>query len=702
MTIFHVLYFIFSSIAVAGIIYIQFIWKPDEETQKYFVATPVERVIQPVRGNILADDGRPLALAIPNYHITLDCSIRKKDFDDNRTKKNFRERVPVEGGKDSVCRLTGIEMERLWRQKARQMCDGLGKLLGKNGQEIYQELISRRDAGRRTQYSLARFIDYETMMAIRELPLAREGRNKSGLIIDEETVRDYPYGSLARKTIGYLPKKGNPEGSKTGIEYSYDSLLRGTPGLESLIRADGKQRIVDHRSKRIKVEDGFDILTTLNVDIQNICDRELRKTFATRNDIEGGCMMVMDVESGAIKAMVNLKRDNDGIYRENYNYAVLYKGATGSVFKAASLMALLEDGKVELNDTVSTYGGVYQFPGWKCDDRMHTGPKYYPDQRICIGEGLEISSNIVFSTLVYNHYRQHPEQFRDHLHHFHLDENFDFDIEGLQSPYIPSPGEASWSGSTLPNISIGSSIDLCPLHTLTFYNAIAGRGRMMRPYLVSSVMKEGKVMEEKGPVEIDKRICRKDVADSLIKGLCRVTEGKKGTAYYAFLRAPYRFAGKTGTGRLTFTDANGRTITNDRGKTKNIGSFVGFFPAEKPKYTIMAVGYQDVRLASLYGSVFSYTVRAVADALYAMDDENGAEIAGRANIGKSKAEIPVISASDTPLVPDVKGRGLADAIWMIENSGYRCEYEGTGSVRSQSPSAKTRYTKGNTVKIILK
>ncbi|MCR4566045.1 MAG: PASTA domain-containing protein [Bacteroidales bacterium] len=701
MTFFHVIYFFCSLIAIYGIIHIQFFWQPDEKTQNSFRALPQERVVKPIRGNILASDGRPLALAIPNYHITIDCAIRKNEFDEKRTEKFFKETIKV-GRRDSVCFRTGIEMERIWRQKAREMCLGIGKLIGKDGQALYAEIITRRESGRKRQFKLAEFIDYETKEAIRKLPLAREGRYKSGLIIDEEIVRDYPYGTLARKTIGFLPKKGNPDGSKTGIEYSYDSLLRGTPGLESLIRADGKQQIVDHRSKRIPVQDGYDVRTTLDVDIQNICERELRKTFATRGDIEGGCMMVMEVATGAIKAMVNLKRDKDGLYRENYNYAVLYKGATGSVFKAASLMALLEDGKVSLNDTVSTYGGVYQFQGWKCDDQMHTGVKYYPNKRICIGEGLEISSNIVFSTLVHQHYRQHPEQFRDRLHAFHLDENFEFDIEGLQKPIIPRPGERSWSGSTMPNIAIGSSIDLCPLHTLTFYNAIAGRGRMMKPYLVEAIQKDGKTFETIGPKAIDEHICRKEVADTLIKGLCRVTEGKKGTAYWAFRNAPYRFAGKTGTGRLTIYDEKGRPITNLGGKTKNIGTFIGFFPAENPKYTLMAVGYQDISLASLYGSVFAYTVRAVADALYAMDMENGAIIKGRGRIGKSDKGIPVISASDTPLVPDVKDRGLSDAIWMIENSGYTCEFEGIGRVRSQSPAAGARHPKGNVVKIVLK
>lgn len=701
MTYFHAIYFLLSLIAIYGVIHIQFFWQPDEKTKIFFLAHPQERVIQPIRGNILAADGRPLALAIPNYHITIDCGIRKQEFDDKRTEKYFRETIKV-GKRDSVCRRTGAEMERSWREKAHQMCQGIGKLIGKDGQALYAEIIARRESGKKSQFKIAEFIDYDTKEAIRKLPLACEGRYKSGLIIEEESVRDYPYGTLARKTIGYLPKKGNPDGSKTGIEYTYDSLLRGTPGLESLIHADGKQQIVDHRSKRIPVQDGYDIRTTLDVDIQNLCDRELRKTFATRSDIEGGCMMVMEVATGAIKAMVNLKRDNDNLYRENYNYAVLYKGATGSVFKAASLMALLEDGKVALNDTVSTYGGVFQFPGWKCDDQMHTGVKHYPDKRICIGEGLEISSNIVFSTLIYQHYRQHPEQFRDHLHAFHLDENFEFDIQGLQNPIIPRPGESSWSGSTMPNIAIGSSIDLCPLHTLTFYNAIAGRGRMMKPYLVEAVQKEGKDIQKIDPVVIDEHICRKEIADTLIKGLCRVTEGKKGTAYWAFRNAPYRFAGKTGTGRLTIYDEKGRPITNLGGKTKNIGTFIGFFPAENPKYTLMAVGYQDVSAASLYGSVFAYTVRAVADALYAMDAENGETLKGRSRIGKSNKEIPVISAADTPLVPDLKDHGLADAVWMIENSGYKCEYEGMGRVRSQSPAAGTRYNKGNVVKIVLK
>ena len=706
MSIFHAIYFVLSLIAIWGIIKIQFIWKPDEKTQVFFLAQPQERIIQPVRGNILAEDGRPLALAIPNYHITIDCSIRKKDFDEKRTEKFFRESIPVPGKRDSVCRLTGSEMERLWRQKAWEMCAGLGRLLGKDGQALYREIISRREAGssRQNHIKIAEFIDYETMDAIRRLPLAREGRYKSGLIIDEETVRNYPYGSLARKTIGYLPKKGNPDGSKTGIEYSFDSLLRGTPGVESLIRADGGQQIVDHRSKRIKVKDGCDIRTTLDVDIQNICDRELRKTLGARADIEGGCMMVMDVATGAIKAMVNLKKDKDGIFRENYNYAVLYKGATGSVFKAATLMALLEDNRIALNDTVSTYGGIYHFPGnWTCDDRAHTSVQRYPSRRICVGEGLEISSNVVFSTLAYHNYQNDPERFRNLLHRFHLDENFDFDIEGLQRPYIPMPGDKAWSKSALPNIAIGSSIDLCPLHTLTFYNAIAGRGRMMKPYLVEAVEKDGKTVRRIKPTVLDEQICRKEVADSLIKGLCRVTKGRNGTASEYFRNTPYIFAGKTGTGRLAFQDEQGRSVTNVGGKTKNIGTFVGFFPAENPKYSLMAVGYQDgAWLGSLYGSVFARTVRNVADALYAMDGQNGPVISGRGSIGDSRRQMPTLSASDTPLVPDVKGCGLSDAIWMIENSGYRCEYEGTGRVRSQSPAAGTRYNKGNCIKIVLR
>lgn len=702
MTAFHVIYFLLSLVAIYGIINIQFIWKPDEKTQKYFRALPHERVIKPVRGNILATDGRPIALAIPNYHITIDCSIRKQEFDDKRTERDFRDIIKRPGKRDSICNRTGSEMERIWREKAHQMCMQMGPLLGKNGQEIYNEIISRRDSGKKSQYKVAEFIDYETVEAIRQLPLANEGRFKSGLIIDEEIVRDYPYGALARKTIGFLPKKGNPDGSKTGIEFSYDSLLRGTTGLEYLIHADGGRQIVDHRSKRIPVKNGYDVRTTLNIDTQNLCDRELRKIFSSRTDVEGGCMMVMEVATGAIRAMVNLKRDKDGNYRENYNYAVLYKGATGSVFKAATLMALMEDGKIALNDTVSTFGGVREFHKWKCDDRLHTSLNAYPNRRICVGEGLEISSNIVFASLVYDNYQQEPDRFRDLLHQFHLDENFDFDISGLQKPYIPRKKDKIWSGSTLPNIAIGSSIDLCPLHTLTFYNAIAGRGRMMKPYLVEAILKEGKVVQNFDPTVIDEQICRKDVVDTLIRGLCRVTEGKKGTAREAFRKAPYRMAGKTGTGRLTFQDKNGRTVTRDGNLTKNIGTFVGFFPAENPQYTIIAVGYQDINAASLYGNIFAHAVRKVADVLYAMNPENAEVIKGEGRIEKSQKEIPVISAADTPLVPDVKERGLSDAIWMIENSGYICEYEGIGRVQSQSPAAGTRHAKGKVVKIVLK
>ncbi|MBP5397288.1 MAG: transpeptidase family protein [Bacteroidales bacterium] len=700
MGVFHVVYFLLAALSIAAIIHIQFFWKPDEKTKVFFLPRMEERVIHPERGSILARDGRPMAMAVPNYHVIIDCAIRKGEFEENWKEKQFTYHYKV-GRRDSTVRLTGKEMEQIWRENARKLCEGLEKILGgKSADRLYREIINGREHNCRT-LKLAEFIDHESMLAIKELPLARDGRYKGGVIFEEESVREYPYGSLARRTIGYLPKKGNISGNKTGIEYSYDSLLRGTPGWEKLMNADGGQKIVDHRSRPIRVKDGYDVRTTLDVDMQNLCDRELRKTFALRDDIEGGCMLIMEVATGAIRAMVNLKKNEQGEYVENYNYAVLYKGATGSVFKAATLMALLEDGKVHLRDTVPTYGGIYKFQGWTCDDTQHTGKSRYPSGRICIGEGLEISSNIVFSTLVWQHYREHPTDYTGALHRFHLDENFDFDIHGLPAPIIPQPGQPNWSGSTLPNISIGSSIDLTPLHTLTFYNAIAGRGRMMKPYLVEAIEKEGKVVHHIDPVCIDRSICSKSTADTLTKGLCRVTEGKNGTAYWSFRHAPYRFAGKTGTGRLTIYDKNGRPVTNIDGATKNIGTFIGFFPAEAPKYTVMAVGYQEVRRVSLYGSVFANTVRAVCDNLWAMDCMNGEKIKERrGSLERSRRE--QMTAHENGVVPDLKGHGLDEALYELENNGYTCEYSGVGRVAGQSPAAGSRLSKGSTVRIVLK
>lgn len=698
--VFHVVYFFLSLLAVAAIIHIQFFWKPDEKTKVYFLPRVEERVIRPVRGSILACDGRPMALAVPRYHVIIDCAIRKKEFEEKWDKKDFPYKYK-NGRKDSTVRLSGREMEQIWRENARQFCEGLERILaGKGASQLYRDIIRGRERNIR-MLKLAEFIDHETMLAIRELPLARDGRYKGGVVLEEESIREYPYGSLARRTIGYLPKKGNVSGNKTGIEYSYDSLLRGTPGWEKLMNSDGKRKIVDHRSRPIRVKDGYDVRTTLNVDMQNLCDRELRKSFSKRSDVEGGCMLIMEVATGAIRAMVNLKKNEQGEYVENYNYAVLYKGATGSVFKAATLMALLEDGKVQLNDTVPTYGGIYKFQGWTCDDTQHTGKSRYPSGRICIGEGLEISSNIVFSTLVWKYYREHPTDFTQALHRFHLDENFDFDIHGLPQPVIPRPGQPNWSGSTLPNISIGSSIDLTPLHTLTFYNAIAGRGRMMKPYLVEAIEKDGEVVHRIDPVCIDRAICSKATADTLTKGLCRVTEGKNGTAYWHFRNAPYRFAGKTGTGRLTFYDKNGRPVTNIDGATKNIGTFIGFFPAQAPKYTVMAVGYQELRSNSLYGSVFAETVRAVCDNLWAMDSMNGEVIKERrGGLEYSRREKTDLCENGT--VPDLRGHGLDEALFELENNGYTCEYNGVGLVRSQIPAAGTRLPRGGTVRIVLK
>lgn len=573
---------------------------------------------------------------------------------------------------------------------------------------IFKSIMDGRRKGNK-YLRLGTDIDRGTLLKLESLPLMEEGRYKSGIIVEKHDSRKYPYGTLARRTIGYVKdnssQKEDEKGrSHIGIEGKYDYVLHGKEGEIWLKPTDNKEKIQNYDSTYVKPVDGLDVRTTLDITLQDIVDKAMRKQMSANPKIEDGCAVFMDVRTGAIRAMVNLtKSPKDSSLNEVYNMAIGYGANPGSVFKTTTLMTALEDGYIKsLDDEIPTNEG--KLPGYPQDDHVKNLVK------ISILHGFEISSNYVFRYLATNNYSDNPKRFMDKLYMYKLGQAFDFDLEGLREPVLPSPDSKSWSSTDLGSVAIGYSVRETPLHTLTFYNAIANKGRMMKPYLVESIEKDGVVKTKKGPSVLNASICSRATADTLLRALKAVTS--EGTAY-RLKGAKLTVAGKTGTARQSLSkeeiekygrDPKDNTQTAD-GSYHNLATFVGFFPADNPKYSAIICMNSSLIRGSLYGGVGpASAMREIVDAIYTLDPEWGAEVTAMAKVpvmGEDK-EMTVRSDMKNPIVPDIIGLGLKDAIFIIENSGLKCSYSGTGHVSSQNPKAGTKVADGSTITFNLK
>ena len=673
-------------VLVLRIAYIQWIYKPDPELEKYLTSSVRKELTDPVRGSIMAMDGRLLASSTPMYQIYMDCTVQKKKFSS-------------EGRKGEI-------KEKEWLDKARELSAGLASIYMDRSAEEYYRLISRGRRDGRMYVKIGYQIDHGVLQKVKSLPLFNEGGFKGGIIIEKIDTRQYPYGSLARRTIGYVKDNNVTSGNNLiGLEGKYNYLLHGREGVQWLRRTDNHGWIADYDSTIVKVTDGQDIRTTIDIDIQDIADRALRDRIKDVEDVEGGCAIVMDVHTGAIRAMANLKRDEDGNLREIYNYAIGTAGEPGSVFKLASLMTLIEEGKVKLEDKVPTFRGKWPYK----DERIPDDPylKEWKDNEISISDALKISSNNVFRYLVRENYGDRPKHFIDKLYEYKLNEKFDFDIAGLATPDIPSPGADTkvWSGTTLESVAVGYSISETPLHILTFYNGIANNGKLMRPYLVESIEKDGKTVKRLGPAVMNGSICSKATADTLTRALKKVVT--EGTGRYAFRNAACAVAGKTGTARITFEfERNGKKVVgyqDDQGRKKHQATFVGFFPADDPQYTAIVVMYSKLGRHNLYGSFGVPAFKRIVDEIYALGDGIwGEDMKDNGNMPEMTVHGTDASDYGIDEIPDVRGMGLKDAVYTIESCGYVCRFEGIGHVSRQVPAPGTKAGKGTAVHITLK
>ena len=663
LSVLYVLCLIVVLFLIGRLIYIQAFWKPDPTIESLVTPHSQKVSIDPDRGAILAEDGRLLAMTVPSYDIHMDCTVQSDKEDE-------------------------------WQRKAAELAEGLAGILQDKSADQYLQLIRNGRKARNGYLRICSGIDHKKYVRIAALPLFNEGKFRGGFISEREMVRMYPYGKLARRTIGFVRNNKSTVGNKNvGIEGKFDYRLHGKEGEQYVRITDNNTKVQDFGKDYRPAEDGMDVKTTLNIDYQDIADRALRSKIEGEPDIEGGCLVLMEVETGAIRAMVNLLRDTtSNTMEEIQNLAIGRRGEPGSVFKTVTLTSVLSDyfsskDSVTLDKKIPTNRGHVKNANfkWRDDHVDRFGSE------ISIIDGFKISSNYVFATLAIEYYSSKPQKYIDNVYMYKLGEAFDFDLDGLRTPEIPRPGTAAWSGNTtLGSIGFGYSTGETPLHILTFYNALANRGKMMRPYLVEDIEQHGSIIEKRGPSVLNASICPAWVADTVKRALSAVTE--EGTARKL---KNNNIAGKTGTSFAVIeTNADPKNPYKDKyGRQKYQGTFVGFFPIEEPKYSIICTVYSKPTSKSFQGGGLpADAVKEVVDKIHDIDPYWVTSIGRSGEMSRMQQEDIAVTQGE---VPDVKGYGLMDAIYAIENAGFKCSYSGTGHVKTQS-------TEGNIVHIVLK
>lgn len=643
------------------------------------------------RGDIWASDGRILATSVPFYELRFDPIAVKKEV--------FKE------GIDSLA----------W-------C--LSNFFKDGSKDYYKnKLVSARNGKHPNRYLLInrRRVNHTELKQIRKFPIFRLGKNRGGFQAIVDNKRLQPHMNLAVRTIGYLNEAsdGTPEG-RVGLEAAFENQLKGESGQGIKRMMSGTWMVIANREP----VDGRDIVTTIDVDYQDIVQHAL-KSQLEKSNAENGSAILMEVRTGDIKAIANLARNKDGNYVESQNYAISSAGEPGSVIKAATMIALLEDGCLTPEDTIDLgTSGKYKFYDRSLSE-SHEGLG-----KVTVKQIMEKSSNGI-AKLVFDHYKERPEKFVNRWFAMGLDKKTGICLPGEAEPFIKYPREKGWTGISLPWMSIGYEIKLTPLQVLTFYNAIANEGQRMYPRLVKEIRNRGEVIKTFEPEEVGGRICSR-------KTLAEVREMLEGVVEYGTARniytPKYRIAGKTGTARL----AKG---AEGYGGGRYKASFVGYFPADRPLYSCIVV--IDNPSNGYYATTVSAPVfREISDKVYSMayvqygrpeyeidkslpvcknglktdfqtlfdelkmkmdgwqDTEGTDWVVTVSNEGENMVVKPRRINYST--VPNVKGMGLRDALYVLENSGLKVGVSGAGMVQKQSLKPGSEVARGSYIQIELR
>ena len=650
------------------------------------------------RGTIFSEDGNMLSTSIPIFDVYVDFGA------DGLREKNGRR------FKDNVDSLS--------------IC--MANLFGDKKKAEYKKEFQLAYKNKDRYYTLKKRISFVEYAAMREFPLVRQGRNKSGFIIDPRDKRINPYVLLANRTIGL--SRDNAK-LNVGLEQSYDSMLKGTTGQRLMRYIAGAYMPVE--GAEVEPENGKDIITTLDTYMQDVAQSALMKMLVGNNSSHGTAI-VMETATGKIKAIANLGKQPDGSYAEDLNYGIGKATEPGSIFKLATLLSLMEDKYVNKNSIVDCEGGAKLFYGLRIKDaHLGTGA-------ITVKEAFYRSSNVAFAKLADQFYHNEPSRFTGHLHRLRLDTITGIDITASSGrPTIKKPTNRSWAKTTIPYMAHGYEELVTPLHMLMLYNAVANNGTMMKPYLVNAVTEFGVDVKRIGPQVLVQKICSDETLAQLKDCLAAVVDSTHGTGHKILFDSAYSIAGKTGTA-VTALDNRGY----NKGNKIYQASFMGYFPANQPKYSI-AVVIQNTRQSKfIYGADVSGTVfKEISDKIYARylsqkkftppaaadtlqynyfglrNDLNSIfyklnlpyvdSSAGgywRAMSMKNNTavlKLPVTSRTPGLVVPAVLGMGLKDAVYLMENKGLKVVASGRGRVINQSLIAGNTFIKGQKITLLL-
>ena len=568
------------------------------------------------------------------------------------------------------------------------LCDSLSKF-SKKPSSYYQKEIRKARVNKNRYYLLARNIGYSDYVRLRNFPLLNLGAFQGGLIVEQSTKREHPMGGIAQRTIGYerIDDQGNI--TRPGIDGAFGArYLRGTDGkrLKQKIGKGQWKPIADYN--QVEPKDGYDVYTTIDVNIQDIAHHALLKQLEFY-EAEHGCVVVMEVQTGEIRAISNLGKTKKGTYYEKLNYAVGESHEPGSTFKLMALMAALEDKVIDTTTIVDTKQGVKTFYGRKIYDSHRGGYG-----KISAARAFEVSSNIGLATIIDEHYSKNPKKFIDRLNSWSLNEPLGLSIIGEGKPVIPGPGHDLWSKNALPSMAYGYNLRLTPLQTLTFYNAIANNGVMVKPRFLKEVKEFEKVVESFDKEIINKKICSDETIKKAQEMLKNVVIRGTGKSLYT----PYfSMAGKTGTARTEYW------MPDWSENRRYLSSFAGYFPVENPKYSCIVIIHKPSTQKGYYGADVSGPVfKRIAQKIFTdtpiVDEVNSLDVKN-ASIEKEYEDYYKTAQTYLSIMPNVVGIPTMDAIALLENMGLKVKINGVGIVKSQSISKGTKIQKNQTIEL---
>ncbi len=620
---------------------------------KYYRQLAKERTVKNFtipanKGNVYSSDGSLLATSIPEYTVYFDAVAPTSE---------------------------------LFKETVQGLSDSLSVMFGKSSGH-YQAKLQKARANKSRYVFIAKKLSYTEQMRLKSFPLFNKGANKGGLIIEQKIVREHPIGLVAKRTIGY--ERSNEDGK--GLEYAFRNYLNGKNGHRMM------QKIAKNQWKPIsdinekEPQDGYDIISTIDVYIQDIAHHALLKQLEIYK-ADHGCVVVMETKTGHIKAISNLGRAEDGSYFETQNYAITESHEPGSTFKLIDLIAVLDDKKADTGTVYNSFEGEIQYYKRKVKDSNNRGYG-----KISLAKGFEVSSNTVLVQSVYNNYKNNPKQFVDRINSYGLNKPLGLPIKGEGMPIIPQPGTKKWSGLTLPWMAFGYGVSITPLQTLTLYNAVANNGVMVKPIFVSEIKEWNKTIKKYNTEVINPKICTQETLNKLKAILENVV--KKGTGSKLYSK-DFSMAGKTGTAQVNYNKSN----------MYYASSFVGYFPANEPKYSCIVVVHKPDKTVGYYGGdVAGPVFKRIAQKIFTDSPSTNhvknidAKVASQE---KNYAAYYKKAENEERIVPNVKGMEGMDAVALLENLGLKVKVIGIGRVKKQSLTSGQAFNKNQTIIIEL-